>query len=451
MNQKSNLKSVKFTLLFLSIGQVFDIILGFLKSLLVVRICGANLYGQYQYIAQLAGAVGPFHQFLYRIPERFFVTEKQNRAYLLWANILTHSTILFCFSFGIYFLIDFGLLEIPANFQSLKWVFILLLVIPFNNIFKTLNSYILRSFERYHILTQTSVALGFLNLFTTAFIYFIPNKDSFLKLELILLSVVFLEVMSTIFFSFYIYKHKVYSFPKIPTLNPIELFKKGVWAHKSYVLPLVGQYFSGYLRNSLPALLLGNVSQFETVTYYQVAKKIFSICHRIIPTSIRIMLPTVVLKKYDPEFSKRWKKYCLCYMMITLSGACLFYFSKNLVLYFYNLPPKIYVSDVFFFFSISLVSGAWAHANEPLILAKKDTSILFPISLVRQMLWVLLIFLLRDQLNASTFSMVNFVSSLIPAFSLAYWVAKKVPDQLNPQFIYLGFVLVSVAILLPFK
>jgi O-antigen/teichoic acid export membrane protein len=451
MKQKSTLKNTKLTVLFLSFGEIINLGLGFLKSLLVVRICGSVLYGQYQYLAELVALASPFHQYLYRIPERFFVSEKNNRAFLLWANIVSHLFVLFTFSFGIYFLIYNSIIKVPINFQNLKWIFILLLIIPFNTVLKSLISYVLRSAEEYLLIKVTNITVSFFNLIIAGSVFLLHESEALAKLEIILSSAVFLEVLVTLFYFFQVKRKSIYSFPPIPTKNPVQLFKLGIWAHRSYVLPLIGQYFSGYLKNSLPALLLGNIAQFETITYYQIAKKVYGICHRVIPSTIRTMLPTVVLKKHDDNFIRNWKKYTLSYMGITLVGACLYFFSSDLILYFYKLEQKTFTSELFFFFAISLMTGAWAHANEPLVLAKKSTTILFPISLVRQGLYIGLIVYFSSQLNAQTFAMVHFATSIVPAVLLATWISYKNKELSITQFYYLGLSLILIGILLPFK
>jgi hypothetical protein len=212
------------------------------------------------------------------------------------------------------------------------------------------------------------------------------------------------------------------SFSTTADFSFYEIFHVGLWKFRAYLYPQLVGNLSGYVINFIPILLLGHKAEFDKISYLEIIKKLFKYIHKIIPTAVRGMVPSIVEKAREKSFPSKWNKYTLTYMSFAmLLGIAMFFISEP-VMSIYKVDFNETIKKLFLIYSLFLVWGAWAHSMDFLALAGTSAIPMSVNYFSRQAFAVVGYCLIFDQLNPVTLSMVTVSSVLVSVVIYIYWI-----------------------------
>lgn len=379
-------------------GSVSLLILSFIKSIIIIRIAGAHLFGYYQYIYALLMPPLLFSPSFDWLILRFYNSENADRQYVLWGNIYSKFAYLFL-SVGYFVLISFNQERFYQAEHLSLLVFLITIQLNTAN-FKSLPLNLLSISKQYKQQNILEISTTLIWLLSVIIIKLAFNISPLNFLHFLVLFAILSDLFFITYYNTYLARENIIQWSR--PLGIKNSFSKGVYQYKSYFLPFIGNDLAGYLKNYLPVYLMGRIGAFEAYSVFHIAKKLFTVIHKIIPKVLRGMLPSIVEKSSEPLFEKKWRLYSFKYVLLMfLVGNMLMILSPGI----YELVYKIQLqqSDLMILmnFSLYLTLGALAQTCMMRVYLQSETKISLIHSFITNLFWIVFFTTFHNQLNTS--------------------------------------------------
>jgi O-antigen/teichoic acid export membrane protein len=396
-------------------SQMLELIVSFIKNVVIIRYVGVGVFGQYQFLVALFVFIDFGVSALDGVLRRFYGEgSAAERSEILFANIALKLLIYLLGCLGV-----FG--YVAANHQIAVDREILLFLAAYflcNSVFTTVSS-LAQGLKMFRTINQSNAILSIGTLLVFLFAYFLgglaPREFLFFYLYLNAAAVICK-------LSYLLWSLGLEPFLNFRSLKLDRVFETGLWRHRSYLYPQIVGNLSGYIINFLPVLLLGHKAQFDQISYLEVIKKIFKYIHKIIPTAVKGMIPTVVDKAKEKQFPKKWGGYTFTYMAFALFLGMTLYVFAEPIMGVYKIPFEEVINQLFIVYAFYLVWGAWAQSMDFLVLSGRST---LPMSINyfgRQLFAVGGYILIFDQLSPVSLAVVAVSSILISVAIYVVWI-----------------------------
>lgn len=417
--------------------QIFEIGLSFIRNILLIRYIGLEIFGKYQYLVALLAFIDFGYASFDSIIRRFFVEEQiDQQKNIVWSNLII-KIVSYCLIGGAVFI--YGYLSKEFLSEHYELLAILLIYFFFNNILNTITA-VAQGLEMYSVINLTNMVLNtfiFLIFLSVYLLRLFPTSE-FLFFYIGLNGLMALGKLS--FFSYSIHREKPNLF-KVPKVLFFDLFRDGVWNYRAYFSPLIMGNLCGYVINFVPSLILGSKQEFENISYLEIIKKIFRFIHKLVPTTVRTMLATIVARKKESDFPQKWRSYALSYISFSIiAGLGMFFFSVP-IMSIYKVEYVSTLKYLFALYAFYLSLGAWSQSTEFLVLSSLSTYALFWNSLLRQIYVVAGYILVGVNATPVTLSIVTVSSVMVSVFQMSYWVWRKERALASIQMSILGLII----------
>lgn len=400
-------------------SQSLEIIIGFFRNMMLIRYIGGETYGKYQFIVAALALMDMSFLNVDIILRRFLPVEESvlQKKIIIWSNIAFKHSAFLIMIFGLIFFTR------PEGF-NLRIVVLLTGYFYCSNILNTAQALAqsLEIYSKINFFNSLNTLLGFLAL-TFVYVFLRPSSLDFLAIYIVINVLVALANIAFSFQSIRKMSSELFSFPR--GINYFGLIDQGIWKYKAYYMPTVLTGISGYLKSYLPSILLGRAQQFEGVAYFEIVKKIYGIIHKLIPNVVRSMMTTLLKKKQDPAFIKKWRNYTLAYLGLMALAGVIAYVLSPLVLRLYRIPFYQDAQFLFYIYAFYLTIGAWALAIGFLVHVSESTVSIFFTSLARQIYIIIAYYFIAKSLSVRSLAIIIVSSAFVSLFYMLHWLWKN--------------------------
>jgi O-antigen/teichoic acid export membrane protein len=309
--------------------QIAELFISLISSILLIRLLNSNLYGLFVYLSSFLALTslifGQLDNFIIRFSNikessnaiKNFYSSIYNK--LAWFTIILLGCLIYLFIFK------------EEEFNRYGHLIIL---ISFNNFLTIFNG----SFSATLTAFKKQIYLSRISLFSVCF-------------ELLIILIFFLSDILNVLTSFLVLKTLIAVVQIIIKGIYIDNLDIKLWMpknakitlpwnkkHSKYTVPLIATSLFTYLKNYLPNIILGSISSYNNVSYYNIFFKIFNLANKILPKLSSSFLPEAIeLKSANKyKFQIRYFKFSILYFFIVLLGSASLYFSKDLILWLYD-------------------------------------------------------------------------------------------------------------------
>jgi len=369
----------------------------FLSSIILVRMLGTEMYGKYIYIVAIAAMLPIWYSALDSILIRFGPLKNVaiKIIYLksiIAVKLLIFLVLVFALSYYIYLFEE----EVVRN-DSLILIVVLLIAKEFISIFKASFAAVVNIYEKYYFLALVSFinALAYL-MFVSGASIICADDENFL---VYIVSYTLIAATITLIVSrtaankllgveYGVFDIRIKDFSNLYSEGKIKYFG-----------PLQLVSIQSYIKLYLPQILLGDLSTFNNVAYYEIARKIYKIVHSFIPKILNLFMPTIIKEKDDNflNFVKQFKKYSIAYVLMI-------FFISSVLLYMNAHISKLYIIEnvetwslLFFVFSVDLVLAAIGNLHNIIIRIGDNTVGILNASILRTFIGgIIMYYLIQD-------------------------------------------------------
>jgi O-antigen/teichoic acid export membrane protein len=424
---------------------LFEHVINFIRNILLVRFIGADFYGRYQYILAALFLVDIGSVGLDSILRRFFHSANNRQKLKIFrANILV-KTISFSF-IGSVVIFYLSRSTNKIFHDNLSLILYLLFYFFLNSILGALVA-VAQGLGHYNESNSNSFFVSIFSFILFLFGFYFLDLTVY-NFFLFYLAIGLIQTILLIFLYLKLIKSSfgLIVFFKI-SIGFKETILEGVWSYRSYILPQYMSYVSGYFINNVPALMLGSAHQFDTIAYLELIKKMFRLVHKMVPKVVKSMVKIIVAKQEADDFSEKWKRYVLSYMLATFAiGIIMFVFSFQIIT-IYGFEFNNVIKNIFFLFSFFLTFGAWGQSIDFLIFADKSTYSSFITGFIRQLYVVSAYLYIGHSANAFNLSFILVSSMAFQMIYLVGWIFVKHPKLRGLQSICALIILLQIVVM----
>jgi len=390
---------LKFLKLATSIGalNILAMALSFFSSILIVRILGADIYGKYIYIIAIISSLPIWYISFDQVLVKFGSVESVENKIQYVKGIIVLKTMIF---FAVLIFLIMYLYFFEEEFLNSKlflFVILVLIVKQLVDLVQKTFATIVNVYEKYLLLSFTTVAKSIIYAMFISLMYFLEIESKVLLYYICIFTLIasFVTLFMTIKYANNLLMKK-YSIFHVNIIDIRTVLDKD---KLKYFGPLQLVSIQSYLKKYLPQLLLGNMSSFSDVAYFEILRKSYQIIHKFIPKMMDLFFPSLIIRKKRDEnkftiFLKNYSK--IYFLFVSLLSISIFIFSKQLLTSF-DLQYTFEAQQISFILSLNLIVLSISYFYNVVQRTSSSTKYIFYGTTMNSILGSLVMFYLINQ------------------------------------------------------
>ena len=390
---------MKFLKLATSIGalNILAMALSFFSSILIVRILGADIYGKYIYIIAIISSLPIWYISFDQVLVKFGSVESVENKIQYVKGIIVLKTMIF---FAVLIFLIMYLYFFEKEFLNSKlflFVILVLIVKQLVDLVQKTFATIVNVYEKYLLLSFTTVAKSIIYAMFISLMYFLEIESKVLLYYICIFTLIasFVTLFMTIKYANNLLMKK-YSIFHVNIIDIRTVLDKD---KLKYFGPLQLVSIQSYLKKYLPQLLLGNMSSFSDVAYFEILRKSYQIIHKFIPKMMDLFFPSLIIRKKRDEnkftiFLKNYSK--IYFLFVSLLSISIFIFSKQLLTSF-DLQYTFEAQQISFILSLNLIVLSISYFYNVVQRTSSSTKYIFYGTTMNSILGSLVMFYLINQ------------------------------------------------------